>query len=319
MWASHALLILLVTIIVFITGCTPQVTSTPTPSPTVFPTASPVLDTIKGNFRNQIGILEENMPRSNSEGFVVPTMQEQADFVKLVSMINNSELGHTTNLLTRNNYTLNYYVDRGDDYALSYLLREQRPIQKGWGLYAFRANSASNIIIEAPHPLYDRRTPSVALDIYRALGARALLIAGAHRNANSDGSADAAHAQNTIFESIHETLSKEVLAASGQVIILQIHGFHSAKHEGYPQAVFGFGNKIDSVELTLGQELEDTFTEQGLNVGACDGDTWKDLCGTKNIQATMPSGGLFVHIELDEEIRKNDKAFVAALVQVFGK
>lgn len=319
MWTSHTALIVLVIIWLLISGCTPPMPATPTPLASITPIATPALETIKGNFRNQISLLEENMPRPKSERYIVPTTQEQADFVKLVSLINKNEVGHTGDLLNKNYYRLNYYVDRGDDYALSYLLREQRPIQKGWGLYAFRANSTSNIIIEAPHPLYDRRTPSVALDIYRALDARALLIAGAHRNANGDGSADAAHSQNSIFESVHEALAKEVLAASGQVIILQIHGFHSIKHAGYPQVVFGFGSKIDTRELSLGQELEDTFAEQGLYVGACNGNTWKDLCGTKNIQAASPNGALFIHIELDEEVRKNDAAFVAALMQVFSK
>lgn len=319
MWASHTLLILLVIIVLILAGCTAPATPTLTPYPSTTPTPAAGLETITGNFRNQISLLEENMPREKSELYIVPTAKEQADFVKLVSMINKNEVGHTADLLTKNYYRLNYYVDRGDDYALSYILREQRPIQKGWGLYAFRANSTSNIIIEAPHPLYDRRSPSVALDVYRALDARALLIAGAHRNANRDGSADAAHTQDSIFESVHESLAKEILAASGQVIILQIHGFHSSKHAGYPQVVFGFGSKINTVELSLGRELEDTFAEQGLYVGSCDGNLWKDLCGTKNIQAASPNGALFIHIELDEEMRKNDQAFVAALVQIFSK
>jgi hypothetical protein len=222
-------------------------------------------------------------------------------------------------LADTNHYTLNYYVDRGDAEAGSYLLREKRPIENGWGLYAFRVDSTSNIIIEAPHPLYDRRTPSVALDLYRALDARALLIAGAHRNANGDGSADVAHAPDSIFQSVHETLVKEVKSSDGQVIVLQIHGFHTSKHDGYPQAVLGFGKSIDSAELTLGQELENIFRQQGLNVGVCTGNNWPDLCGTTNVQAASMNGGMFIHIELDEKVRKNDEAFIAAIVHVFGK
>jgi hypothetical protein len=259
------------------------------------------------------------MPRATSQGYVVPSNQEQSDFAKLVSMINNNELGHTDDLLIKNNYTLNYYMDRGDDKAVSYLLREQRPIQYGWGLYALRVDSTSNIIVEAPHPLYDRRTPSVALDLFRALDARALLIAGAHRNANSDGSADVAHAPDSIFQSVHETLVKEVRSSSGQVLVLQIHGFHTSKHDGYPQAVLGFGRSIDSMELTLGQELENIFRKQGLHAGVCTGNNWKDLCGTTNVQAASMSGGMFIHIELDEKVRKNDEAFIAAIVHIFGK
>jgi len=219
----------------------------------------------------------------------------------------------------QNNYTLTYYMDRGDDNAMNYLLRENKPIQKGWGLYAFRVDSTSNIIIEAPHPLYDRRTPSVAMDIYRALNARALLIAGAHRNANSDGSADAAHTTKSIFHSIHAALSQEIQTASGNAIILQIHGFHTSKHNGYPRAVFGFGEKMQGTEFAIAQKLQDALSNQGISVGLCTGDVWKELCGTKNTQASITHGGLFIHIELDEKMRQNDDALIAALTQVFGE
>jgi hypothetical protein len=121
--------------------------------------------TIEGSFRNQIDILEKNMPRAQSEAYVIPSEREQADFSKLVSFIYSEKLTSAAELANENDYTLNYYTDQGDEYALSYLLREQRPIQKGWGLYAFRVGSTSSIIVEA-HPLYDR-TPTAAMDIYR--------------------------------------------------------------------------------------------------------------------------------------------------------
>lgn len=320
MWTSRTFLILLLVIMLSLFGCAPKMNVTPTSYPSATATTLPDrLETIKGSFRNQVALLEKYMPRANSEAYAVPTMQEQTDFSKLVSMIYANETTHTAELFSRNNYTLSYYVDQGDDYAVSYLLREKRPIEKGWGLYAFRMNSKNNIIIEAPHPLYDRRTPSVALDLYRALNARALLIAGAHRNANNDGSADVSHAPESIFESVHEALTKELRNSSAPVIVLQIHGFHSTKHAGYPQAVFGFGKETDSTELAIGQNLQKTLKQQGVIVGVCTGKDWKDLCGRRNFQAGTTNGGVFIHIELDEETRRHDAAFVAALVQIFGE
>lgn len=312
----------------FANSCTPQPSPTflqaptslqaPTPYSSHTPTSTYVVDSIEGSFRNQISYLEEKMPRANSEGYVVPSETEQGDFGKLVVMISADDLEHVTQLATRNHYELIHYTDRGDDNAVSYLLREQKPIQKGWGLYAIRVDSTSNIIIEAPHPRYDRRTSTVALNLYRALNARALLIAGAHRNANSDGSADVAHAPQSIFHSIHDALSQEIKTAMGDVIILQIHGFHTSKHDGYPQAVFGFGEKLQGREVTLAKELENAFSVQGIQVGVCTGYRWQDLCGTTNVQASVTNGGVFVHIELDEKLRKNDEPLIAALLQVFG-
>jgi len=259
------------------------------------------------------------MPRADTEGYVIPTDKEQADFAELVSMINTEEMARAIQLVTENYYTLNYYVDRGDDYAVSYLLREKKPIQKGWGLYAFRVDSSSNIIVEAPHPRYDKRTPSVALDIYRALDARALLIAGAHRKANRNGLADVAHAPESIFQSVHKALSREIQPESGQVIILQIHGFHTSKHDGYPQVVFGFGEKVRSEEVSLAQRIKDALSEQGISAGLCTGNTLQDLCAETNVQGSAGNEGLFIHMELDESIRRNDDALITALVQVFAK
>lgn len=319
--------LLSVLLMLSIAGCsstgTPAATPTPTaiPAPTMTLTATPQpeLEMIEGTFRNQIRILEENMPRASSEAYVVPSEKEQADFFKLVSLINDKEFDGAVRLAATNYYRLNYYVDRDDDAAASYLLREQNPIQKGWGLFAFRVDSTSNIIVEAPHPRYDRRTPTVAMDIYRALDARALLIAGAHRNANHDGSADVAHAPESIFHSVHQSLSQEIVSISGTPVILQIHGFHSSKHEGYPQAVIGFGEDGHVAETSLAKELEAALSEQGIEVGLCTDDAWKNLCGRTNAQGASSNGGIFLHMELDEKIRKKDEALIAALIQVFGQ
>ena len=154
MQIAYTFLVLSVIMTLSLAGCSTR--PNPAPPATSYPsltrTPSPVLDTIKGSFRNQISILENNMPRAKSEGYASPTNQQQADFEELASMIVMGDLARAVELTSKNDYTLNYYVDRGDDYAVSYLLREQRPIQKGWGLYVFRLDSKSNIIIEAPHP-----------------------------------------------------------------------------------------------------------------------------------------------------------------------
>jgi hypothetical protein len=299
----------------------PAQTRPPDPASSLTPTAAAILETVEGSFRNQIGILEKNMPRADSEKYVGPTASEQAAFANLVSLIYAEDLAQATTLAGDLHYRLNYYVDRGDEYAMSYLLRESRPIEKGWGLYVLRMKSASNIIVEAPHPLSDRRSPSVALDIYRALDAGALLIAGAHRNANGDGSADVAHAPESIFQSVHVALSQDIQAKAGEVIILQIHGFHTSKHEGYPQVVFGLGNNPQRNEVALAERIRTALSEQGISTGICTSveSDLQDLCAKTNIQGSTTKAGMFLHIELDETIRGHDEALIAALVQVFGQ
>ena len=321
MQSVSTVLILLVILILLIAGCASQPTpiAPPTSAPHLMSSVSTALKTITGNSPNQISNLEENMPRSESEGYVIPTKEEQANFARLVSLINANDLARAAELAGKNNYALTYYVDHSDGNATSYLLREQKPVQYGWGLYIFRVDSSSNIIIEAPHPKYDRRTPSVALDLYRALNARALLIAGAHRNANQDGSADVAHAKESIFQSVHISLTKELQDGSGDLVVLQIHGFHSTKHDGYPQVVFGLGKNALPREVALAEKMKDALVEQGISAGICLGETLQDLCAETNVQGAVTEEAAFIHIEMDENLRKDDKAFIAALVGVFGK
>ena len=326
---SPTISILLVIVILLTTSCSsniklnsiPTLTSTsmPMPSPYLIE-LTPVIGTIKGDLRNQIRNLEHDMPRANSESYIVPLNKERMAFAELVTALDIGDLVRAAQIAPQNHYELLYYIDCNDNQAVSYLLRENEPIQKGWGLYAIRVDSTSNsnIIIEAPHPLYDINTPSIALNIYRALDAHALLIAGAHRNANSDGTADVAHAPKSIFQSVHKALLEDIQTISEDVIIIQIHGFQSSDHPGYPQVVIGFGAKLPSTEDTLTIKLRDALTKQGITVGLCTGDVWQDLCGTKNVQATTSDGVVFVHIELDEKIRKSDKDLITALVYVFG-
>ena len=259
------------------------------------------------------------MPRTNSDGYMIPTDEQQIEFAKLVAALEIGDEVTATQFLPKNNYILNYYMDRGDNLSVSYLLQETKPISKGWGLYAFRVDPVNNIIIEAPHPLYDINTPSVALDLYRALDAHALLVAGAHRYANHDGSADVAHAPGSIFQSVHQALLQGLPTPLGNSVILQVHGFSSSEHPDYPQIVIGFGGNILTPDFLLAGKMETALAQEGINVGLCLGEDWKDLCGSKNIQAATSDRAIFIHIELDEKIRKNDERLIAAITQVFGK
>src|SRR4029078_2694910 len=118
----------------------------------------------------------------------------------------------------------------------------------------------------------------------------------------------------------HLTLSHEIQTAAGDVIILQIHGFHASKHEGYPQVVFGLGEKPRAQEVAIAQKIKDALSERGISSGVCTGveSNLMDLCAKTNIQGLTTKAGTFIHIELDEKIRENDKSFIAALVDVFG-
>lgn len=291
--------------------------ASPHPKPTVprsltsAPTVTPLRLTprvLDGDLLNQITQLEAQMPRANSQGFVVPADAEKTAFAEIVKNLEAGEIDRAGGRAAENDYELVRYTDRGDAHAISWLLRESKPIRKGWGLYAIRQNAAQDVIVEAPHPLADEETPAIAARLYRALQARALLIAGAHRNANVDGTADAAHDAQTIFEALHESLTK-----SDSTVIVQIHGFAADKHPGYPQMVLGHDEaKADGVL----EKLADTLRRKGVRVGICDGRSWTELCGEENIQSRHNGPAIFIHLELAESVRAKPDVLIAAFKEV---
>lgn len=299
------------------------------PSPITLPslTPTPVVPTLKGNLWNQITRLEDSMPIAGSEGFVIPGDDEKAAFSEIVIALKHRDIVRAAEIAAANNYKLFQYTDRKDKDAQSYMLRESDPIIKGWGLYFFRIGTSSNVVIEAPHPLSDENTPQIAMQLYRALDARALLIAGAHRDANRDGSSDITHASQTVFQAIHETL-----VSSDTPVVLQIHGFSAGKHPGYPQVVLGHNLDVlmnsqtppaepqTSAEQELLNRLADSLIAEEVSVGICDGNSWQDLCGEKNVQAKTMHGSVFIHIELDEAMRgRKSKMLISAITRVLAK
>lgn len=305
--------------LLFFTSCIPQPTPMPTQSPILPPSPTPDINTITANLLNQVYRLQDSMPLEDGDGFVVPTKTEQTAFSEIVSRLESGDLIYASDLAKRNNYNLVRYLDLGDEKAASYLLREEIPISKGWGLYLIRADGANDIIVEAPHPLSDKQTDLIALNIYRVLNARALLIAGAHRSADPNGLADVAHTSESIFHTIHETLVKKTTTYPDTPVVLQVHGFASKKHPGYPHIIFGFGQTASQEEILLSSELVEALTALGIEAGVCKGDSWQDLCGTKNIQGSSLESAIFIHIELDETIRDDDSTLIAALAQVFAR
>jgi hypothetical protein len=290
-------------------------TSTLVVSPTST-TTQQILAVIKGDMSNQIERLESSAPRPGSQDFVRPDDEALADFKRLVENILAGRVDLAAETARKYEYELVRYTDRGDQNAESYILREQKPFQRGWGLYVFRTEACTpdtrTLLVEAPHTLADEGTPLIALKIFRALHSCALLVAGAHRDANPDGSADVAHNPQTVFQAVHEALAK----AGNSTLVLQVHGFNENKHPGYPPLILGM--KTDSQSQILVDEFTTSFAEQGVTSGICDGTSWRDLCGDTNVQSTTEDLAVFIHLELSESLRKDIAPVLAVLVEVFS-
>lgn len=294
-------------------------------TPSTFEVTPPAnMQVVEGKLLNQVTRLENSLPKAGSGGFIIPTDAQKQVFGNIVADLRAGNLEQASVTATDSNYELLWYVDQNDNNSVDFVLREIDPSKNGWGLFVFRADTTSNLIIEAPHPVFDEETPKVSVDLFRALKARAVLVAGAHRDANPGGTADASSNPQTIFEAVHEAELQQSINSTGTGIILQIHGFASSKHPAYPHIIISYehGANMNPVDLIKGQQLAarlvKSLNDKGIQAGLCDGSQWRDLCGSTNIQSSMMTQGIFIHIELDETIRAKDKKFQEILLSVFS-
>jgi hypothetical protein len=143
-------------------------------------------------------------------------------------------------------------------------------------------------------------------------------MAGAHRNANGQGTADVAHLMNSVFHEVHK-------AWDGPAAPWQIHVFNDANHSFPPgtDAVLPHGDgaiwsSIVHLDAELGQEslLSYSYNTMSptdpLNIlvnGGVPGTTFASLGATTNVQGihARSAGGVFVHVELEQSIRFNSE------------
>lgn len=198
---------------------------------------------------------------------------------------------------------LGYGVRRlgeGDALALALAPRPRADDEPGhgWGLFVHAPAAPADLVVEVVHPRADVRTALLGLLAFRATEASDLLIAGAHRAANADGSADVAHAPTSAFQTVHRSLLHR------GVTVLQLHGFDSrARSPDYGDAVVSDGTSLPSAPA---RAVARALRAAGLSVCLYSGKRCSQLAAVTNVQgqATRDAGGAFVHVELSARVRR---------------
>ncbi len=212
------------------------------------------------------------------------------------------------------------------------------------------------MVIEAPHQKHDTRTGVFSSEIFRQIGARAFLLAGTHRCANTASSScsgttttcngsgpfkvsDMAHTDQSFFQVFHEEASNETAGTR----VIQVHGFSSDPED--PEFTISDGTTTDNPSGTY---LPNQFTSvleskiagyssKGGNSCNLAGDL-NLLCGTWNTQGRYTNGvpsadacdtaassatGLFLHAELSYDLRHTGgtvepSTFIDTVLEVFS-
>src|SRR3954468_2369170 len=169
---------------------------------------------------------------------------------------------------------------------------------RGLGAYAVREGTGAppGLVVEVPHPRADRWTEDLGVQLFTALDAQVLSVAGAHRTAGH-GAADVAHEPASAFAAVDRAV------VGPGTVVLQVHGFDESEHEGSSEVVL---SSAESVPAPLVEELAGALEEAHIDVCVYDGQRCKALAGTRNVEAAHARtvGATFVHVELAEDLRK---------------
>jgi len=247
------------------------------------------------------------MPDAGSNKFVIPQNSDLTYFQTVFTSLKSKNYSSIVAQAASYNYTFYQYADSSSNDTL-YVLKEDIPVQRGWGTYIFNPHGTNEIMIECPHPIYDTRSWKLGIKVFLRLDANWFAMAGTNRNANTDQSSDMAHVTQAVFHTAHTTIAAPTA--------IQIHGFAKSNHPGYPDVVISNGTLYPPPILYT---LETNYEEQSFTAGVYSLSTWSslmDLGATSNTQGqwSNANGKTFVHIEHDTPLR-TDNVKLAKVVE----
>lgn len=260
--------------------------------------------------------LLETLPEPGSQGYDPARPTEAATLARSYRAARAGHALRAGRLAAPLGYAVQHLSD-GDQRALALA---ERPAAgghpaHGWGLFVHAPAAPTDLVVEVVHPRADARTAGLGLRAFRATGAGDLLIAGAHREANDDGSADVAHASQSAFQAVHDALLHR------GVTVLQLHGFDRARRSrSYRDAVVSDGTRDPSA---IARSVARALRAAGLRVCLYRGERCAQLAATTNVQGvtTRRAGGAFVHLELAARPRRDPDLrdrVIGALVAALG-
>lgn len=242
--------------------------------------------------------IRTTMPDMGSNGFVIPTESELTAWGSVFIDLNANNIGRIQSSVSPYGYGFIRFYNIPSAETL-YVLKENVPIQRGWGTYIFNPRGTNDMTIEVPHPRSDTNTTIMGIRAFTRLNVRWYFLAGTHRYANTDSSSDMSHVTQAIFHKAHETLATNCA--------IQPHGFDRSNpvYNGYPDVVISNGTQAPPPVLYT---LQTRYVARGFSAGVFSVSTYASLWrlgATKNKQGqwSNANGKTFVHIEHDLPIR----------------
>ncbi|QLE74468.1 hypothetical protein FGW37_25300 [Streptomyces rectiverticillatus] len=217
-------------------------------------------------------------------------------------------------------YAVHTLVDSsgGTRYAEIADATREGEVRRGWGRVYVDLRGPVRWQVQVPHPSADQRTEQLGIGLLRGTPGGVLVLAGAHRAADSGGgpdSADVAHRRDSVFAAVAGALAERRLPA------VQVHGFADSSLPDHDVVVSpGKGEE----GLPSAVRLAAAYRTQGLRV--CE--VWERYCGRLEGRTNVEGedaeevGVPFLHVEHNRRIRDDDALLakaVRALAEVAGR
>jgi hypothetical protein len=248
------------------------------------------------------GLVDARRGGTTPDRYVVPTEVERGRMTALVGML--LRRSSERSAMDSKANALRYRIDDIPEIPGAVLLREIEADKRGGGAYAFRRDTSSKLVVQAPHTFFDEGTLPLSCEFFKRAGAAALFIDSAHRykaaEADEQGEhpADVAHARDSLFQAATEG----ALAAVPGATVVQLHGF-GPRESGAEVVVSSGVSRPNQALPTRARELlsplvrgrVDRFPDESRELGA-----------TTNVQGELVrrSGGRFLHVEMSAAFRK---------------
>ncbi|MEH6373470.1 hypothetical protein V7793_03785 [Streptomyces sp. KLMMK] len=191
-------------------------------------------------------------------------------------------------------------------------------VRRGWGRVYVDLRGPVRWQVQVPHPSADQRTEQLGIGLLRGTPGGVLVLAGAHRAADSGGgpdAADVAHRRDSVFAAVSAALADRRLPA------VQVHGFADSSLPDHDVVVSPGSGEAG---LPSARGLAAAYRAQGMRV--CE--VWERYCGRlegrTNVEGEYAgeAGVPFVHVEHNRRIRDDDALVakaVRALAEVAGR
>lgn len=157
-----------------------------------------------------------------------------------------------------------------------YLILQERPEHPTYrGLYVLRLGASRPYQVQVPRPLFDRETFEYGNALFERLEAAALLVGGAHPQANPDGSADLLRVENA--RSLFHLVSQSLLRFAGEnpAMVLVCRAMGPSPDRPPPREsillALPSGETASTPLSPLARELVTTLEQDRISFGFVDG------------------------------------------------